>query len=124
MVEHKNKTIQSGNNPVRNEFTITKDPNYTQEHSQGIPCESTMYQAKQFDSELSQSHLTMAIETGQNLEKTQQICSEHVHSHLEGSDTLGDTKPNIIQEHLTPHEQDIIGVVYESATTKVLKRFL
>lgn len=50
--------------------------------------------------------------------------SIHLHSSLDGRDTLGNTKLRVIQEHRTPHVQDIIGVVYENATNKVLNRFL
>ena len=49
--------------------------------------------------------------------------SIHLHSSLDGRDTLGNTKLRVIQEHRTPHVQDIIGVVYENATTKVLNCF-
>ena len=50
--------------------------------------------------------------------------SIHLHSSLDEGDTLGNTKLRVIQEHRIPHVQDIIGVVYENATTKVLNSFL
>ena len=131
--ELKNIPIKYGDNTVRNEFLVTKDPHHIQEHSQELPFEDTNYQPKQFDSRQSQSHPNVGIEAGHNLQKADQICpktlmgfqaSIHLHSSLDGRDTLGNTKLRVIQEHRTPHVKDIIGVVYENATTKVLNCFL
>ena len=126
---HKNTSLEPEKHPVKQGFNrvkvrVRKDPQAVQENSLDIPFEDTQYQPKHKDSDIEQSHLTMEIEAGYDLQKTEHICPEQLHSYLDQSDILDDIKPRVIQEPFTPHVQDIIGVsVYQNATTKVLTSF-
>ena len=97
-----------------------KDPQNIQENSFEIPFEEVTEQQKHMDSDKTQFNLKIDIETGLNMQKTEQICPEQLHSSLEKRDFLdSNTKPRVTKEHFTPHVQDTIGAVYQNATTEV-----
>ena len=129
---HKNTSLEPEKHPVKQGFNRvkikvrkdSKDRKTVPETSLDIPFEDTQFQPEHKDSDIEQSHLTMEIEAGYDLQKTEHICPEQLHSYLDQSDILDDIKPRVIQEPFTPHVQDIIGVsVYQNATNKVLTSF-
>ena len=120
---HKNTSLQPVKIKVKRQksFKVKKDPHPVQENSLDIPFEDANFEPKHLHSEIEPSHLTIEIEAGYDLQKTEHICPEQLHSYLDQKDILDETKPRVIQEPFTPHVQDIIGVaVYQNAISKVL----